>query len=511
MPRVATDRRERIAVVVLGGRGELARRKLLPALARISREAEREGREIVVVASGRAEQSDAAYRAETEELLGRDGALFARSVFYRSADVRDPHSVEGLAREIDAIAGPKCTGRLFYLALSPALFAPAVENLARARLLVARSGSAGAWSRLLVEKPFGQDLPSARRLNQLLHAHLHEEQIFRIDHFLAKETVQNLIGLRFHNTIFEPLWNRQHVEWVQITVAEDGGVTGGRGEYYDSAGALRDVVQNHMLQVLALIAMEPPASLDPEAVRDQKVQVLRALNRPAPEAAAGVSVRGQYHGALHSGIETLDYREEDGVARDSQTETYVAVRAELESWRWSGVPFFLRHGKRLPKRFTEVRVQFRMPPIQLFNRPAEMTDHEVRAGLADGSLCRVRPNALALRLQPDEEIALSFGVKEPGAAMRMTPASLAFDYAKHFGVRTADAYERLLFDALRGDPSLFLRADEVEAAWAWTDAVRAGWESPAAPGLLAYEAGTWGPREAEALLHGCCEGKWSNG
>ncbi len=497
--------------MVLGGRGELAKRKLLPALARISDSENAGDQALMVVATGRAERTDEAYRAEIADTLGQAGARFAAKLVYRRTDVRDPASVAHLSRDLDALAGSRSVGRLFYLALAPELFEPAAMNLFRTRLLAARDGSSGAWTRLLVEKPFGEDLASAQRLNQRLHAHLREGQIFRIDHFLAKETVQNLIGLRFHNAIFEPLWNRHHIEWVQITVAEDEGVTGGRGAYYDSAGALRDVVQNHMLQLLALLAMEPPASLDPEAVRDQKVQVLRALRRPEPREIARACVRAQYRAASSDGVAVRGYREEDGVARDSGTETYVAVRAELESWRWSGVPFFLRHGKRLPKRFTEIRVQFRMPPLQLFNRPEGMSDGDVRTGLADGSLCRVRPNALVLRLQPREGITLSFGVKEPGTAMRMAPASLAFDYTNHFGSGTPDAYERLLLDAIRGDPSLFLRSDEVEAAWAWTDAIRAGWEGGAAAPLLEYTAGTWGPREAEALLHECCEGAWSRG
>lgn len=504
---MSADASELVQLVVFGGRGELARRKLIPAFATLARELAREGTELMLVAVGRAEADDASFREESTAALGADGARASSSLFYRRADVRDGASLGRLARELAHLRGDRPGGRLFYLALAPDLFEPAALGLAQAGLLSPPGPNASMWERVVVEKPFGTDLASAARLDWAMRTHLREEQIFRIDHFLAKETVQNLIGFRFHNSIFEPLWNRQHVEWVQITVADEDGVGNGRGSYYDSAGALRDVVQNHLLQILALVAMEPPPSLDAEAVRDQKVQALRALRRPAPGETAKVCVRAQYGAAPL----VRAYREETGVAPDSQTETFVAVRAELENWRWSGVPFLLRHGKRMPKRFTEVRIQFRVPPVQLFNRPKGMSDADVRRRVADGSLCRVRPNALVLHLQPREAVTLSFGVKEPGLAMRMTPAALEFDYAERFGVRTPDAYERLLLDAIRGDPSLFLRDDEVRAAWEWTDAIRAGWAIGTGPPLLEYAARTWGPPEADALLHGCCEGAWSRG
>jgi glucose-6-phosphate 1-dehydrogenase len=373
-----------------------------------------------------------------------------------------------------------------------------------------REGEETAWRRVVIEKPFGHDLASARRLNEDLHDYLREDQVYRIDHYLGKETVQNLLGFRFHNAIFEPLWNRHHVELVQITVAEKIGVEHGRGGYYDGTGALRDMVQNHMLQIVALIGMEAPSSLDAEAVRSEKVELLRGLHCPDPQDVSQNSVRARYQAGTSDGKPVVGYLEEEGVSSDSETETFVALRAEIDNWRWAGVPFLLRHGKRLPKKFTEVKVQFRSAPIQLFNRPEDMSPSEFRRRLRDGSLCHLRPNVLTLSIQPREAIALSFGVKQPGGAMVMAPATLAFDYREHFQSKPAEAYERLLLDALLGDQTLFLRADEIEASWRYADEVLNAWRRPDAPPLLEYPAGSWGPAEAEALLQGC-EGGWSKG
>ncbi|MGF1464997.1 MAG: glucose-6-phosphate dehydrogenase [Sandaracinaceae bacterium] len=499
----------RAQVVIFGGGGDLARRKLLPALARI---ADR-GRELSVVGVGRRDNTDEAYRAQMREAVGEaDRAAFdalAPHVSYRSADVEDRASLDRLRQDLDRL-GDAEGGRLVYLALKPSLFASAVERLAAAAIVERQDDGDPAYRRVVIEKPFGHDLGSAQALNEALHAHLAERQLFRIDHYLGKETVQNLLGFRFHNAIFEPLWNRHHVELVQVTVAEAVGMPSGRGAYYDTTGALRDMLQNHMLQILALVAMEPPPSLEPEAVRNQKVEVLRALSLPDPEDVARFTVRARYASGSVEGDAVPAYLEEEGVPAGSDTETYVAVRAEIDNWRWAGVPFLLRHGKRLPKRFTEVQVQFRTPPIQLFNRPEGMSDAELRRHLREGTLCLIRPNVLTIGIQPKESISISFGVKQPGSEMVMAPATLSFDYQGRFGAPTAPAYQRLLADALAGDPTLFLRADEIEASWRFADSVRTVWRSPAAPPLLEYDAGSWGPEEATDLFIGC-EGGWTRG
>jgi len=476
-------------IVIFGASGDLTTRKLMPALVNLAKRGQpADGFTLIGVA--RRPRTDEQFRSELKEHLSRaDGtaldALAAR-VHYVQGDVENAESLRALSLRLQAEAAGRPCGRLFYLSLRPELFLPAVENLAQAGLL-ARTGD--AWTRVVVEKPFGRDLDSAQRINRSLHRLLSEEQIYRIDHYLGKETVQNLFAFRFNNAIFEPLWNRSHVELVQITVAEEVGMEKGRGVYYDAAGALRDMVQNHMLQILALVAMEPPSSLDPEAVRGQKVSVLNALKPHGP------ALRARYQG----------YLEEDGVAPGSTTETFVALRAEVETWRWAGVPFLLRHGKRLKQRFTEVKVQFRVPPLQLF----EPSSQEA-ARLPDGTLCSLRPNVLTLSIQPREALSLSFGVKVPGRGLFMAPAELAFDYRDRFGEATTPAYERLLLDALEGDPTLFLRSDEVEASWRFADRILRDWAEPGVPSCLEYPAGGWGPPEAEALFHGC-EGAWSHG
>jgi len=499
-------------IVIFGASGDLTRRMLMPALARLASRARAE-REFSVVGVARRALGDEAFRGELAKAMPDDARdafeALAPRVFYQPGDVADAASLAALRARLDALAGGP-GGRLIYLALRPELFPAALRGLAAAGLLAMREGEHVAWRRVVIEKPFGSDLASARRLNEELHEVLREDQIYRIDHFLGKETVQNLLGFRFHNAIFEPLWNRHHVELVQISVAERIGVERGRAAFYEGTGALRDMLQNHMLQILALVAMEPPASLEPEAIRSQKVELLRGLHCPEPNEVGADCVRARYGPGRIGDERVVGYLDEEAVAPDSRTETYVALRAEIDNWRWSGVPFLLRHGKRLARRFSEVQVQFRTPPLQLFNRPDGMDPAEFRRRLRDGSLCQIRPNVLSLSIQPREAIRLSFGVKQPGSALRMAPATLDFDYREHFGEAPAPAYERLLLDALLGDQTLFLRADEIEASWRYADEVRAGWEGPDAPPLLEYPAGSWGPPEADALFHGC-EGGWSRG
>jgi glucose-6-phosphate 1-dehydrogenase len=357
-----------------------------------------------------------------------------------------------------------------------------VRGLREAGLVTpAIPGDAGPFQRVVVEKPFGEDLASAQELNRELLGYLAEPQIYRIDHYLGKETVQNLLVLRFGNTIFEPLWSRQHVDHVEITVAEEIGVEG-RGRFYEKVGITRDIVQNHALQLLTLVAMEPPASWDADAVRDEKVKVLRTLRPIAGSAVRASTVRAQYAAGVVRGDRVAGYREEPDVSPASTTETYVALKLFVDSWRWGGVPFHLRAGKRLQKRVAEVVLHFRPLPHGLFRK-------------RDGD----HPNALVMRLQPDEGISLRFAAKVPGGGVALRGVAMDFRYGAAFGSSTPEAYERLILDALRGDATLFTRADEVEAQWRFIDPILAGWVTERAP-VASYAAGTWGPAEADAMI-----------
>ncbi len=483
---------EPCTLVIFGASGDLTSRKLIPALFHLFKEQQLPA-EFRIVGFARREKSDAEWRTELREALGRfsrtqpvDAAVwqdFAAKVCYCQGDLTDLSGYAGLRQRLELFGQPELRQHLlFYLAVSPSQFGPAVEQLHGAGLLDREGGS--GWQRVVVEKPFGHDLASARALNAELTRFLHEQQVYRIDHYLGKETVQNILMFRFSNSIFERLWNRETVDHVQITVSEKLGV-GERGGYYEEAGALRDMVQNHLLQVLALVAMEPPVSLEAEAIRDEKVKLLKSIRSMLPEQVARQVVRGQYVSGAVGGQPHPDYRLEARVKEDSNVETFVALRLFIDNWRWSGVPFYLRTGKCLPVSASEIRVQFRLAPHVLF-------------AAACGS--KLDPNALTLRLQPHEGIDLRFNGKIPGTTVEVRPVRMHFSYDAEFGAYTPEAYERLLLEAIAGDATLFIRRDEVETAWQIADAVRAGWDGkPLSPEEF-YAAGTWGPAAADALL-----------
>jgi glucose-6-phosphate 1-dehydrogenase len=474
-------------LVIFGGSGDLTSRKLLPALYNLALQRLLPSA-FAVVGTGRSPSADERFRAELREAVAAFSrtkplneevwSSFAENVRY--VPTAGPEGYAELAATLDRIDRDLGTqgNRLFYLATPPRAYEPIVREIGAHGL----ARTAG-WARVVVEKPFGHDLPSAMRLSERLHDVFREEQVFRIDHYLGKETVQNILVLRFANAIFEPLWTRQYVDHVQITVAEALGVEE-RGEYYESAGAARDVVQNHLLQLLALVAMEPPVAFDADAVRDEKMKVLRAM-RPIGQGEVGErTVRGQYAGGFIEGTRVRGYREEPGVAALSGTETYVALKCFVDNWRWEGTPFYLRTGKRLPKRATEIALQFRAAPHQVFSRDAS-------AGLD--------ANTLVLRIQPDEGISLKFGAKVPVQGVRIRSVNMDFVYGASFMVDAPDAYETLILDALRGDATLFTRRDEVEQQWRLVDPILEGWTAGQAD-LPAYAAGTWGPAEADLLI-----------
>ena len=481
-------------LVIFGASGDLTRRKLIPAVYNLFRGGMLPER-FSIVGFARSEKSGDTFRDEMREgvaAFSRTGVCddecwrrFAASLHYHVGDYGDPASYRALHDRLDAMAAERGAPHncLFYLATPPAVFRAAIDQLRRAGL-ARPTDDDGHWSHIIVEKPFGRDLDSARALNAHIRTSFDESQIFRIDHYLGKETVQNLLVLRFANAIFEPIWNHKYVDHVQITVGETIGVEQ-RGAYYDQAGALRDMVQNHMMHLLALVAMEAPNAMDAAAVRDEKVKVLQAL-RPIPrECVSDGVVRAQYTAGTAGGRQLPDYRATEGVAPDSTTETYVALRTFVDNWRWSGVPFYLRTGKAMPVRITEIGIHFRPIPQVLFNVPP---------------FGPMEPNVLALRIQPNDGISLQFQVKMPGAGLRIQPFQMAFGYADAFGGEPPDAYERLLLDAALGDSTLFTRTDEVEAAWAFLTPILEGCAERPVSELPAYPAGSWGPKEADDLI-----------
>ena len=476
-------------MVIFGASGDLTARKLVPALYDLAAQ-RRLPLEFAVVGLSRTHMSHEEFRGKLRKALEehRPGEVsddvwesFASGIFYLPGDSKKSETydeLKGLLKRLDSERGTQ-GNRAFYLSASPSLFPAIVENLGEAGL---NEGEDGGWSRLVVEKPFGRDLRSAQDLNSELQRYFDETQIYRIDHYLGKETVQNILALRFANGIFEPLWNQHYVDHIQITVAEDIGV-GTRGAFYEEAGALRDIVQNHVMQVLCLTAMEPPVTFDAESVREEKVKVLKAV-RPIPEdRVEDYAVRGQYERGWVFGEEVPGYREEENVDPESVTETYVALKLFVDNWRWARVPFYIRAGKRLPKKATEVAIQFHSSPHTPFA-------HDDTEGLA--------PNVLVVRIQPDEGLSLKIGAKVPGTGFEVSSVNMDLLYGTAFLEEAPDAYQRLLLDLMLGDPTLFIRADEAEGAWKILDPVMRHWSEKREVSF--YPAGTWGPEEADALL-----------
>ena len=472
-------------LVIFGASGDLTKRKLLPALYQLAR-GQRLPARFTVIGVARSGMTDDQFRQQLHDSLkefaqvgqGDDvSSTLARQLWYLQGELDDPALYARLCAKLRELNAPD--GVLFYLAIPPTVYGSVVERLGEAGLT--RPGTEGGWRRVIVEKPFGTDLASARQLNAALHRHLEESQIFRIDHYLGKETVQNLLVFRFANGMFEPIWNRRYIDHVQITAAETVGVER-RAAYYEGAGALRDMVQNHLMQLLSLIAMEPPITFSAENVRDRKLDAI--LSMQPLEQGAHV-IRAQYAAGWVNGAEVPGYRDEPGVNRGSTTETYVALHVHLDSWRWAGVPFYIRTGKRLPKRTTEIAIQFRRPPLHIFKRVSPTP---------------IASNLLVVNVQPDEGISVRFEAKLPGTRMQLAPVMMNFRYGSAFGRPVPEAYETLLLDAMLGDPTLFARHDFVEASWALITPVHEAWRESGMKDIPTYEAGEWGPREADAMM-----------
>ena len=472
-------------IVVMGASGDLTSRKLLPALERLSRRGLLPPA-FAVVGVARTQLDDEGFRQLMTKAVPEGGPGWDEIVKhsrYVAGDYVDETTFETLRATLEELESEIGSpgNRTFYLATVPAVFEEVASGLGSAGLN--KPANADVSVRLVIEKPFGRDLDSARHLDAALHRNFDEDQIYRIDHYMGKETVQNVLALRFANAIFEPLWNRSYIDHVQITVAESLGVEK-RGGFYETAGALRDIVQNHVMQVLALTMMEPPGSIDAQGIRDEKMKVLRSIVVPDREHVLTDVVRGQYDSGWSEGLAVPAYRQEQDVDPNSQTETYVAMRLHVDNWRWAGVPVYVRTGKRLPKRTTEVAMQFQGVPHLAF------TAAESRG---------LKPNTMVLRIQPDEGVAVRFGAKVPGQSFQVRDVLMDMSYGTSFLEEAPDAYERLLLDAMVGDPTLFIRSDEVDQAWQIVDPILETWHDGSAP-LAGYAAGTWGPRQADALI-----------
>ena len=478
-------------LVIFGAAGDLAHRKLFPALYNLMLD-HWLPTHFNIVGISRQPYTDDQFRNEIQASIQKfsrrpiDGSEFGRfadEIHYITASFDEPKAYQQLKELLTSMTERQQipANYLFYMATPPSFYPIIAGQLGAVGLN--QDADENSWARVIVEKPFGRDLASAEDLNTNLHQVFEESQIFRIDHYLGKETVQNILVFRFANGIFEPLWNRQYIDHVQITVAESLGVEG-RGTYYDNAGAIRDMVQNHMLQLVSLIAMEPPVAFDEDAVRDEKVKVLRAVRPFTTRDIADYTIHAQYEAGFIDGSPVPGFLDEPDIASDSRTDTYVAMRLLIDNWRWAGVPFYLRTGKRLAKRATEIAIQFKTAPHRFFSQTATP---------------ELEPNVLTLKIQPDEGIALRFGAKVPGPVVRIRTVNMDFLYGTSFADAAPEAYERLLLDAMVGDSTLFTRKDEVEAAWTLVTSIMQGWARSKNP-VATYEAGTWGPREAEELI-----------
>ena len=480
---------EAFAIVIFGASGDLTHRKLIPALWTLFA-ARTLPEPFTILCTARTPMSDDAFRAKLKEgvkefarfKLPNDQVWqrFASNVFYAPGDPTAPEFYGTLRARLEEIERARggARNRLFYLSTPPSLYADIVTNLGKAGL----AEEEGGWTRIIIEKPFGHDLSSAQELNRLVNKVFREEQVYRIDHYLGKETVQNVLALRFANGIFEPLWNRNHVAEVQCTVAETVGVEG-RGVYYEESGALRDMIQNHLLQIACLVAMEPPVTFDADAVRDEKSKVMQAARPIEPGTVEDFALRAQYGPGFVNNKQVPGYLQEKGVKPDSTTETYAALRLLIDNWRWAGVPFYLQTGKRLGKRVSEIVIRFHRTPHMIFRRGSVSVD----------------PNLLVIRIQPDEGISLIVEAKEPGPDLKISPVTLDFKYHEIFGGEPPEAYERLLLDAIHGDATLYARGDWIEQAWRLTQPILDHWAKTPGP-LPQYESGSWGPTEADAFI-----------
>ena len=478
---------EPCVLVIFGATGDLTHRKLIPALYHLA------ARGLMppyfaVVGVARRPKTTEEFRAEMRKAVESEGALeralwdrFEQGLFYHVSEFTDTSGYQRLKQLLEKLDREQGTAgnRLYYLATSPDQFEVVAAQLKQADL-----NKGGGWQRLVVEKPFGIDLASAKELNKTLRRVFSEKDLYRIDHYLGKETVQNIMVFRFANAVFETLWNKQHIDHIQITVSEILGMEG-RGKFYEQVGAMRDMVQNHMMQLLSLTAMEPPVALHPEAIRDEKVKVLRSIRPLSDEDIKTSVVRAQYSAGSLGGEKVPGYLEEPNVSPNSRAETFLAIRLWIDNWRWAGVPFYLRHGKRLPKHGTEIAIQFKSVPQVLFNKDPS---------------AQIPPNALVIRIQPDEGIAFRIDTKVPGPEMRINAVKMDFRYGQVYGHESPEAYERLLLDAMAGDPTLFIRGDETEESWRLFDRVLQVWKKQKGAKLPQYAAGDWGPEAADALM-----------